>query len=209
MSIKSHHDCNDAIYPDFEHNRQKRSDAHSSNTLDSCQRDRWELLNAYLDSEVTPQEKRKVEEWLRNDTQMQCLYARLLQLRCGIQAVPVPPSNYSTEDIVQAVCRRIDRRPRRKLIWGGAAIIALLGTLFSSQISIPEYGFSNIFGDRDGADLSSDGLLVPLDKPLVPTPEKADNAIDVPLDKLIISVDKPLFELPKSSSSQAEDVDAN
>jgi anti-sigma factor RsiW len=44
-------------------------------------RDRFELLNAYLDGEVTAAERRQIEDWLTTDSTIQCLYARALELR--------------------------------------------------------------------------------------------------------------------------------
>ncbi|MEL6165322.1 MAG: zf-HC2 domain-containing protein, partial [Cyanobacteria bacterium J06628_3] len=43
-------------------------------------RDRFELLSAYLDGEVTAAERRQVEEWLANDSSVQNLHKRLLSL---------------------------------------------------------------------------------------------------------------------------------
>jgi anti-sigma factor RsiW len=50
-------------------------------TMDMHNRNRFELLNAYLDGEVTADERRQIENWLTTDPQVQCLYARALKLR--------------------------------------------------------------------------------------------------------------------------------
>lgn len=39
----------------------------SSESLDNLKRDRFELLSAYLDGEVTSSERHQVEDWLRSD----------------------------------------------------------------------------------------------------------------------------------------------
>jgi hypothetical protein len=49
--------------------------------LDVTKRDRFELLSAYLDGEVSPEERRLVTTWLADDPETQCLYQRLLHLR--------------------------------------------------------------------------------------------------------------------------------
>jgi hypothetical protein len=51
----------------------------STGLMDMVKRDRFELLSAYLDGEVTATERKQVEEWLANDASVQCLYARLSQ----------------------------------------------------------------------------------------------------------------------------------
>ncbi|MEM9769414.1 MAG: zf-HC2 domain-containing protein, partial [Cyanobacteria bacterium P01_D01_bin.71] len=55
--------------------------------LDATKRDRFELLSAYLDGEVSPDERRLVATWLDKDPEAQCLYRRLLQLRQGFQGL--------------------------------------------------------------------------------------------------------------------------
>lgn len=51
--------------------------------IDMVKRDRFELLSAYLDGELTAAERRQVEELLANDQAVKCLYVRLLKLRQG------------------------------------------------------------------------------------------------------------------------------
>jgi len=43
--------------------------------MDMLKRDRFELLSAYLDGEVTAAQRQQVEDWLGNDPEVQ-LYAR-------------------------------------------------------------------------------------------------------------------------------------
>lgn len=57
--------------------------------LDVTKRDRFELISAYLDGEVTPHERRLVADWLAHDPEVQHLYRRLLMLRQAFRALPV------------------------------------------------------------------------------------------------------------------------
>jgi Putative zinc-finger len=52
---------------------------------DPLKRDRFELLSAYLDGEVTAPERRQVEAWLKSDPKMQALYARMLKMQQGVR----------------------------------------------------------------------------------------------------------------------------
>lgn len=90
--------------------------------------DRFELLSAYLDGEVTAAERRQVQQWLDNDPQMQRLYTRLLRLHHNIENIPIPKTEESTEQLSQGVFRRLDqrRRMRQILLWGGSAIAAVV-----------------------------------------------------------------------------------
>lgn len=53
---------------------------------------RFELLSAYLDDEVTPQERKLVSQWLMDDPNTLQMYRRLLMLRQAIRTAPVQPS---------------------------------------------------------------------------------------------------------------------
>lgn len=53
---------------------------------------RFELLSAYLDNEVTSEERQLVAQWLRDDPKIQQMYQRLLMLRQAIRTAPVPSS---------------------------------------------------------------------------------------------------------------------
>lgn len=182
MTFKSN-GCDSSMHPDFDSQRRHESDSHSSSSssLDNLKRDRFELLSAYLDGEVTPQERRQVEHWLRVDRTMQCLYTRLLQLRCQIQTMPIPKAERSVEDTVEAVYKRLDRRPRRYLAWGGAAVAAVFCALISTNL--PSFNYASNRIDEDIIEQSES---------------------DVPTDALVISLDQPVIDIPQASSIQGE-----
>ncbi|MEO0687089.1 MAG: zf-HC2 domain-containing protein [Cyanobacteria bacterium J06649_11] len=95
-------------------------------------RDRFELLSAYLDGEVTAAERRQVEEWLANDSSVQNLHKRLLSLRQGLRNLPVPQSKQSVEETVDGVLTRLRHRTRMAWMFGGAAVAAcVIGSLAS------------------------------------------------------------------------------
>lgn len=95
--------------------------------MDMLKRDRFELLSAYLDGEVTAAERKQVEEWLANDLESQRLYDRLLKLRSSFQTVPVPAAQQPVEQTIELVYQRVDRRSRRRaVVWSGSAIAAVV-----------------------------------------------------------------------------------
>ncbi|MEM8615165.1 MAG: hypothetical protein AAGF93_24380 [Cyanobacteria bacterium P01_H01_bin.105] len=51
---------------------------------------RFELLSAYLDGEVTAEERKLVAQWLMDEPNTQQMYQRLLMLRQAIRTAPVP-----------------------------------------------------------------------------------------------------------------------
>ena len=61
--------------------------------LDATKRDRFELLSAYLDGEVTSEERQQVLCWLQHDENSRCLYNRLLALRQGMRSQACPTTS--------------------------------------------------------------------------------------------------------------------
>lgn len=99
----------------------------SIGTMDMLKRDRFELLSAYLDGEVTAAERRQVEEELANDPESQRLYQRLLKLRQGFQTMPVAAAQQPIEQTIELVYQRVHRRSRRRAVaWGGSAVAAVI-----------------------------------------------------------------------------------
>ncbi|XHX77491.1 MAG: anti-sigma factor family protein [Stenomitos frigidus ULC029] len=155
----------------------QNSSSYSPNLM---QRDRFELLSAYLDGEVTAAERKQVEAWLDHEPTVQRLHARLLKLRQGLQGLPVTVSSpQATEQVVSQVLARVDQKPKFSLLWGGAAIAALfVGALVSSilpgqQSTIPQLANETqqpTAVNRPQGN-ANEVLLVALDKPLVDIPK--------------------------------------
>jgi anti-sigma factor RsiW len=103
--------------------------------MDSLQRDRFELLSAFIDGEVTAAERKQVQQLLSSDAEMQHLYTRLLKLRQGLQSMPVPSTEATARETAQQVFSRLDRRRiQRTVMWGGAAIAAVFVSAFSGIV---------------------------------------------------------------------------
>jgi anti-sigma factor RsiW len=141
--------------------------------MDSLQRDRFELLSAYIDGEVTAAERKQVQEWLTTDSEMQRLYSRLMKLRQGFQRMPMPSSAATDREMVQAVFSRLDRRrTRQTVIWGGAAIAALFvsalsGILPGSQSLVPR------LAQAPKPDVASEPLKIAINRPVIEIPKAA------------------------------------
>jgi len=149
----------------------------------NLQRDRFELLSAYLDGEVTATERKQVEEWLVNDATVQKLHARLLMLRQGFRSLPAPQSSQPVEQTVEKVFAKIERRPKLSLVWGGTAIAALfIGavTVFSPigrpPVSQVAFKPSQPAVTTPQSSVDGDGLLVALDQPVLAIPNEAINS---------------------------------
>ena len=148
--------------------------------------DRFEMLSAYLDGEVTAAERRQVEEWLVNDPATKALYSRLLSMQQSFQRMPVPASPQSAQELTAKVLQRVERKPKRMIVWGGCAIAALFVAVVSGVGGGRQ--FAPQFAQSPG-NLESEGLVVALNEPMVEIINPND---------LILGVDAPVVEIPKS-----------
>jgi anti-sigma factor RsiW len=94
--------------------------------------EKFELLSAYLDGEVSPNERKQVEAWLASDPEFQHTYQQMLSLQGSLKSMPVVAPSMPTEELVSQVMARLDRRSKPKLwVWGGlgAAAVLLIGAV--------------------------------------------------------------------------------
>ncbi|MCU0523649.1 MAG: zf-HC2 domain-containing protein [Elainella sp. Prado103] len=135
----------------------------------ATQRDRFELLSAYLDGEVTAAERRQIEAWLATDPKTQRLYARLLMLRQGLQTMPVAKSE-ELEQLVNQVTAKIERRPRR-LLWGGVAIAAVFMGAVVGNLPRQSYAPSLADSLSPTEAIPTDGLMIAINHPPIEIPQ--------------------------------------
>ncbi|MEA5515184.1 transcriptional regulator [Nodularia sp. UHCC 0506] len=154
--------------------------------MDMVKRDRFELLSAYLDGEVTATESRQVEEWLKNDASVQCLYNRLLNLRRGLRSFPVPTAQQPPEVTVQQVLKRVRRRSLPIWGFGAAAVAACVMGALSGLLS--------------GGAFNT--LRLAEQQPLEPTQSiKTPVAANSPL---MVALNNPVIEIPKVAIASPE-----
>ena len=134
--------------------------------------DRFELLSAYIDGELSAADKNRVQAWLDEDLQFRQLYRQLLALQGQIQQSQAPSESKSTAEITAGVFESIDRqRRRRRSLWIGSAIATSLLTLASF---IPGNSPQLRMADRDRftEDNSTSVMLaVALNKPAIDIPK--------------------------------------
>lgn len=180
------------------HRQQGKGDSLAGNSADNqkplgavntMMRDRFELLSAYLDGEVTSLERRQVEEWLDTDPATQRLYRRLLNLRNSLQAMPVPASQ-PADRLAAEVFKRVDRQPKLMFVWGGAAIAALFVAAISGVVPGRQFFFPQ-FAQAPQPVPSAD-LMVALNEPLVEM---------VNPNELMLTVNEPIVEIPKPGAT--------
>lgn len=140
--------------------------------LDVTKRDRFELLSAFLDGEVSPDERRIVMTWLADDPETQCLYQRLLQLRRGIQTMS--QKNLSPGKCVgpaDAVIARLNRRFRFTCMAGMTAAAAAVIGVFSGSLNYPIGHTAEVAEPLPAG--ARDSLEIALDQPPITIPKPA------------------------------------
>ncbi|MGB7059492.1 MAG: hypothetical protein WBD58_17450 [Geitlerinemataceae cyanobacterium] len=103
-------------------------------------RDRFELLSAYLDGEVNAEVRQQVETWLATDTEFRQLHDRMSGLNHSIQSLPVPTPAISASSLADSVFDRLDlQRRRRNLRIGGAIAAAFVAVVSGMTLSHRSY----------------------------------------------------------------------
>jgi len=126
--------------------------------------ERFELLSAYMDNEVTGTEKSQVEQWLRDDLSYRTQYQQLLKVKRLLLDLPAP-SSMPTELLVHKVITKINRRSQRRLALSGA-VVALVIATFGSM--------ANSYRLRLADESNTNGeeqLILAMEEPIIPIPE--------------------------------------
>jgi len=145
---------------------------------------RFQLLSAYIDGEVSETEEQLVETWLSDDPNFRLLYQQQIKLRQILIELPVPiPVNSSsrieTDRVVNRVMAEIERRSQRrkwKLAGLGisvAAIVGVFGSMFTFNSS-PQ--FSPVANSvKPAAVVKEEPILIAMEEPLVPLPKSMNS----------------------------------
>lgn len=138
--------------------------------------EKFVLLSAYIDGEVTPSERRQVQQWLDTDPQFKQQYLQQLRLHQGMNRVPIPKESPSHQLIAKSVFQEIDQQNQQKRRWvgGGILLAAILGAITSNVLVKPSLTpqYSNLEGQPQQSSMgdSSEGLVIALNQPIVELP---------------------------------------
>ena len=149
--------------------------------------ERFELLSAYLDGEVTPTERQQVEAWLANDLAFEHQYRQMQQMQHAFPRMTVP-SSQSAAALSAGVFAKLDRQRNRKLAWiGGGAIAATLVAAVT--------GLGGLFGDNPQLQYAANKanipapMMVALNDPILAIPAKGEQVIELPMSSPEVNAD--------------------
>jgi anti-sigma factor RsiW len=150
--------------------------------------ERFELLSAYLDGEVTASERTQVEAWLATDRAFQHQYRQMQHIHQAIPRMAVP-SSQSAAALSTGVFAKLDRQRNRKLAWIGGGSIA---ATFIAAVT----GLSGIFGDNSpqlqfAANKANTPapLMLALNDPILAMPDKSEQVIELPMSSPEVNAD--------------------
>jgi anti-sigma factor RsiW len=150
--------------------------------------ERFELLSAYLDGEVTAIERQQVETWLATDRAFQLRYRQMQNIHVAFPRITVPSSQSATA-LAECVFAKIDRQRNRKLTWiGGGAIaatflatVASLGGLFGDRGLQPQFAAHKTKTPAP--------LMVALNDPILAMPTPGEQTIELPMSSPEVNAD--------------------
>lgn len=149
----------------------------------------FELLSAYLDGEVTAQQRQEVQELLANDPEIQSLYKRLLYLRDEFQNLPTPQPQYTPQQLSSKVFAKVDQENRRRktYLWGGGAIAAVVvatigGVLNGNRTPLLQ------MANQDNLHNKEENLVIALNEPVISIPSETNESLMIPLDQSLMDV---------------------
>ena len=174
------HNNQDHFNPDLDH----PSVGSEGAAHDPVPFEQFELVSAYLDNEVTEDERRQVEHWLATDAKIQALYTELGGMTDSLKQAPVPLSA-SPEQVLAGVMAKVEKQQRqRNRLWGGAAIAAsLAATVGALSVGLRQPSLQ--IAQTPPATLDSETGNAPLELAQSPTPA-LDTVAASPEDKPIL-----------------------
>ncbi|MGB7427119.1 MAG: zf-HC2 domain-containing protein [Microcoleaceae cyanobacterium] len=153
------------------------------------QSQQYELLSAYLDGEVTPAERRLVEEWMVNDPQFKAMYFQWLQIRSEWRSMPIPKLAIAPQQLSEQIIKQSQRKTQRTVVLSGAALTAVIIAAISAGLpGGSQWGLKQQLSQHR----ETEPLRIALHEPVIPI---------VNPEAVSISVDQPLIQIPKAPRS--------
>lgn len=169
---------------EFEFNYPRQPRTGSGGGEDDLQFDeKFELLSAYIDGEVSTQERAQVQAWIDSDPEFKQTYLGLIRLQTNLSQMPVPIS-ISTDKLAQQVFDRLERESHWRRLWflGSVTAAAVVVAAFSSILFKPlDSSLQQANLDPTLATMEADPLMIAINEPMFDvltklTPEHSPNA---------------------------------
>jgi anti-sigma factor RsiW len=132
---------------------------------------RFDLISAYIDNEVTVEERKLVQHWLDTEPTAKKLYQQLLGLQTNLKQIPVPVT-IASDQLAEQVFRKVDGQRRQKFyLYGGAILTAMAIAVGSYFISGRNDPMSQMATSPTNVSQEGEHLMIALNHPIVEIPE--------------------------------------
>ncbi len=150
----------------------------------------FELLSAYLDGEVTAQQREEVQELLAQDPEIQSLYRRLLYLRDEFHNLPTPQPQYTPQQLSSKVFAKVDQENRRRktYLWGGSAIAAVVVATIGGVLNGHRTPLLQMANQENLKNNREESLVIALNEPVIPLPSETNESLMIPLNQSLMDV---------------------
>lgn len=145
--------------------------------------EKFELISAYLDGEVTPLQRKEVEALLETDPVARHLYQRLLKLHSKFQKIPIASTLEPVNQTIKRILEKVEGRSRRNFVLVSSAVTGLCIAVISGFISITRFPIVKLANIPD-----SQAVQIALNEPVIEI---------VNPNNVILTVNEPLLQIPQ------------
>ncbi|MCL2926029.1 MAG: transcriptional regulator [Trichodesmium sp. MAG_R04] len=145
--------------------------------------EKFELISAYLDGEVTPLQRKEVEALLETDPVARHLYQRLLKLHSKFQKIPITSTLEPVNQTIKRILEKVEGRSRRNFVLVSSAVTGLCIAVISGFISITRFPIVKLANIPD-----SQAVQIALNEPVIEI---------VNPNNVILTVNEPLLQIPQ------------
>jgi anti-sigma factor RsiW len=148
--------------------------------------EKFELLSAYLDGEVSAEERQQVERWLQEDSAFRIMHQRLRSTQKSWANLPETEALAPIDNFADGVFAKIDQRRQRNWLKIGGSAIAAAVVAVGGSLAAGWDGFSNPVPQIANISLPTS---VPTSLEFLPNPAP-----------LMVALNKPIVEIAPSKA---------
>jgi anti-sigma factor RsiW len=155
--------------------------------------EKFELLSAYLDNEVTDEERQQVELWLKEDSSFRMMHQRLRSTQHSWAEMPMAQTVTPTSQYAEEVFAKIDQRRQRNWLKIGGGALAAAALAVSGSLAAGWDGLTNPIPQMAQASLPISAPTIP---DFIPNPAP-----------LMVALNKPIVNIAPVKSKVVEETE--
>jgi anti-sigma factor RsiW len=153
--------------------------------------EKFELLSAYLDGEVSTEERQQVERWIQEDIAFRTMHQSLRSTQKSWANLPEAEASVPLDNFADGVFAKIDQRRQRNWLKIGGSAIAAAVLAVGGSLAAGWDGFSNPVPQMANISLPTS---LPASLEFLPNPAP-----------LMVALNKPIVEIAPSKTKVIEE----